>query len=64
MKVVKFGGSSLATADLIKHVCGIVAADPILIHDTRNVATSFPGFVDVAATIGLKIEQVGAAADV
>ena len=42
---------------------GTVAAGPIRIHDTRNVATSFPGFAEAAVTIGLKIDQVEEAGD-
>jgi aspartate kinase len=39
MKVVKFGGSSLATADQIKKVCNIVISDP----DRRLMVVSAPG---------------------
>jgi aspartate kinase len=39
MKVVKFGGTSLATANQIKKVCGIVTSDP----DRRLVIVSAPG---------------------
>ncbi|NJD04076.1 MAG: aspartate kinase [Ruminiclostridium sp.] len=39
MKVVKFGGTSLATADQIRKVCKIVASDP----DRRLVVVSAPG---------------------
>jgi 3-phosphoshikimate 1-carboxyvinyltransferase len=35
---------------------GAVAAEgPIRINDTKNVATSFPGFVEIAASVGLNI---------
>ena len=39
MKVCKFGGSSLADAEQIRKVCGIVRADP----DRRIVVVSAPG---------------------
>lgn len=39
MKVAKFGGTSLATADQIKKVCNIVLSDP----DRRIVVVSAPG---------------------
>lgn len=39
MKVAKFGGTSLATADQIKKVCGIVLAD----KERRLVVVSAPG---------------------
>ena len=39
MKVAKFGGSSLASADLVAQVCDIVLADP----DRRLIVVSAPG---------------------
>ena len=39
MKVVKFGGTSLASADQIRKVCNIVTSDP----DRRLVVVSAPG---------------------
>lgn len=39
MKTAKFGGSSLATADLIKSVCDIITSDP----ERRLVVASAPG---------------------
>jgi len=36
-------------------VAGIAAQAPIRILDTANVATSFPGFVDLARTVGMSI---------
>jgi Aspartokinases len=39
MKVVKFGGTSLASADQIRKVCKIVTSDP----DRRLVVVSAPG---------------------
>ena len=39
MKVAKFGGSSLASADLVGRVCDIVTADP----DRRLIVVSAPG---------------------
>jgi len=37
-------------------VAGGVARGPVTVRDCANVATSFPGFVDLAATAGLGIE--------
>ena len=39
VKVAKFGGSSLASAELVKQVCGIITADP----QRRVVVVSAPG---------------------
>lgn len=39
MKVAKFGGSSLASADQIKKVCSIITSDP----DRRLIVVSAPG---------------------
>ena len=39
MKVAKFGGSSLATAQQIKKVCNIITADP----ERRLIIVSAPG---------------------
>ena len=39
MKVAKFGGSSLASADLVGRVCDIITADP----DRRLIVVSAPG---------------------
>ncbi len=33
------------------------SANALKIHDTLNVATSFPGFVDLASAVGLAIEE-------
>ncbi|MCK6369715.1 MAG: 3-phosphoshikimate 1-carboxyvinyltransferase [Gammaproteobacteria bacterium] len=35
------------------------ASGPVLIRDTANVATSFPGFVSLCNSIGLKLEEHG-----
>jgi len=37
-------------------VAGLVAASPIEIRDVANVATSFPGFLEIARSAGLQIE--------
>jgi len=39
-------------------VAGLVARGPIEIRDVANVATSFPGFVDIARSAGLQIETL------
>jgi 3-phosphoshikimate 1-carboxyvinyltransferase len=35
------------------------ATQPIIINDCANVNTSFPGFVELAATAGVNIRTVG-----
>ena len=39
-------------------IASVRAHDPIEIIDVANVATSFPGFVETAQSIGLDIEVV------
>ncbi len=39
-------------------IAAIKAKDPILIEDCENVATSFPGFVDLANSIGMDIKEI------
>jgi len=39
VKVAKFGGSSLASADLVRHVCDIITSDP----ERRLIVVSAPG---------------------
>jgi 3-phosphoshikimate 1-carboxyvinyltransferase len=39
-------------------IASLRAAKPILIRDVANVATSFPGFVDLARSVGLDITEV------
>jgi 3-phosphoshikimate 1-carboxyvinyltransferase len=36
-------------------VAGMVAKEAILVNDCENVATSFPGFVELAKTAGMNI---------
>ena len=38
-------------------VAGLVASGPIEIRDVANVATSFPGFLEIARSAGLQIES-------
>ena len=40
-------------------VAGMVAEAPVTIHDCANVATSFPGFAELAASAGMRIETSG-----
>ena len=40
-------------------VAGMVAKAPVTIYDCANVATSFPGFVELAASAGMRIEAGG-----
>lgn len=37
-------------------VAGVRSDDAILIDDCANVATSFPGFIEIAQTLGLRVE--------
>jgi 3-phosphoshikimate 1-carboxyvinyltransferase len=39
-------------------MASLIAREQILIRDTRNVATSFPGFVELARSVGLDLESV------
>ena len=39
-------------------IAGLRAQGPLRVDDCRNADTSFPGFVDVAATLGLPISEV------
>ena len=41
-------------------VAGLRARDEILIDDCANVATSFPGFVELARRVGLQLDEEGA----
>ena len=37
-------------------IASVLSTGPIEIHNTDQVATSFPGFADVAGAAGLEIE--------
>lgn len=60
------GGSGLGGGTIESHgdhriamafaVAGLVARSPIEIRDVANVATSFPGFLEIARAAGLQIE--------
>jgi len=39
-------------------IAALKAKDPIFIEDCNNVATSFPGFVDLANSIGMDIKEI------
>ncbi|GEK48154.1 3-phosphoshikimate 1-carboxyvinyltransferase [Bisbaumannia pacifica] len=41
-------------------VAGLRASAPIEIDDCANVATSFPGFVELAGRVGLRVDEEGA----
>ena len=41
-------------------IAGLRASDDIVVDDCANVATSFPGFVDLARRVGLTLEEVDA----
>lgn len=38
-------------------VAGLCSSEPVVIRDCSNVATSFPGFVELANTLGLKVTE-------
>jgi len=38
-------------------IASLRAAGPITVRDVANVATSFPGFVALAQSVGLQISQ-------
>jgi 3-phosphoshikimate 1-carboxyvinyltransferase len=40
-------------------IASLRAANPILVRDVANVATSFPGFVDLARGVGLGVTELG-----
>ena len=40
-------------------VASLRAAGPIAVRDTANVATSFPGFVELARSAGLDLDGIG-----
>ena len=39
-------------------IAGIIAKAPIIINSCKNVATSFPGFIDTAKHLGMNIDYV------
>ena len=39
-------------------IAGIIAKAPIIINSCKNVATSFPGFIDTAKHLGINIDYV------
>lgn len=41
-------------------IAGLRAAEPIVIRDVANVATSFPGFAELARSVGLDLTASGA----
>jgi 3-phosphoshikimate 1-carboxyvinyltransferase len=40
-------------------VASLRAAGPLVVRDVANVATSFPGFVDLARSVGLDVRESG-----
>ncbi len=41
-------------------IASLRAAEPIAVRDVANVATSFPGFVELARSVGLDIVESAA----
>jgi 3-phosphoshikimate 1-carboxyvinyltransferase len=66
---LRIQGGDLAGGDIDSHgdhriamafaIASVRAAGPIEIQDVANVATSFPGFVELANQAGLNIESLG-----
>lgn len=56
-EIDSFGDHRIAMAFA---VAGQRAADPVLIRETANVATSFPGFLDLAQACGWRVHRVDA----
>ncbi len=42
-------------------IASLRASGPIVIHDCENISTSFPGYIELANTLGLKLESRGQA---
>lgn len=55
-EVNSFGDHRMAMAFA---VAGTVATDSVMIRDCANVETSFPGFVEMANQLGMKVEKQG-----
>ena len=57
-----FGGRIKSYSDhriaMAFSIAALKAKDPIFIEDCNNVATSFPGFVDLANSIGMDIKEI------
>jgi 3-phosphoshikimate 1-carboxyvinyltransferase len=51
------GDHRIAMAFAMAALAATGARGPIIIHDCANVATSFPGFVDIARRAGLPVEE-------
>jgi 3-phosphoshikimate 1-carboxyvinyltransferase len=54
-EVDSFGDHRIAMAFVI---AGLRASGPIRIRDCANVATSFPGFVQLASSVGIPVSQI------
>jgi len=39
-------------------MAGLASEQPIVVHDCANINTSFPGFIDLARTAGMNIQQL------
>jgi 3-phosphoshikimate 1-carboxyvinyltransferase len=53
------GDHRIAMAFAMAAMAATAARGPIVIRDCANVATSFPGFVGIARSAGLSIEELG-----
>jgi len=67
MRIQGRAGTAFGGGDIDSHgdhrvamsfgIASLRASDPIVIRDVANVATSFPGFVELARSVGLNISE-------
>jgi len=67
MRIQGRSGTAFGGGDIDSHgdhrvamsfgIASLRASDPIVIRDVANVATSFPGFVELARSVGLNISE-------
>jgi len=67
MRIQGRAGTAFGGGDIDSHgdhrvamsfgIASLRASDPIMIRDVANVATSFPGFVELARSVGLNISE-------
>jgi 3-phosphoshikimate 1-carboxyvinyltransferase len=67
MRIQGRAGTAFGGGDIDSHgdhrvamsfgIASLRASAPITIRDVANVATSFPGFVDLARSVGLNIAE-------
>jgi 3-phosphoshikimate 1-carboxyvinyltransferase len=67
MRIQGRAGTAFGGGDIDSHgdhrvamsfgIASLRASDPVMIRDVANVATSFPGFVELARSVGLNISE-------